>query len=138
MKLTSSAFPDNGHIPKLYTCDGDGVSVPLAWSGAPKGTAWFALTAIDTSGNVLHWYVVDIPAATTGIKQGAGYSAPGRQVSSWLACARKAARTRTSSPCTRCRLRTSRRGRPPASPKMRTASRPTRSASGQITGYYAD
>lgn len=84
MKLTSSAFPDGGHIPKLYTCDGDGLSVPLAWSGAPKGTAWFALTAIDISGSVLHWYLVDIPPTTHAIKQGAGLFAPGRLVSSWL------------------------------------------------------
>lgn len=84
MKLTSSAFADNGTIPRLYTCDGKSISVPLSWSGAPKGTAWFAVTVIDPAGPVTHWYVIDIPATVTGIKQGAGYSTPGRQVSSWL------------------------------------------------------
>ena len=84
MKLTSSAFEDNGTIPRLYTCDGQSISVPLSWSGAPKGTAWFAVTVIDPAGPVTHWYVVDIPATTTGIKQGASYSTPGKQVSSWL------------------------------------------------------
>ena len=84
MKLTSSAFKDGGTIPKLYSCDGQGISVPLSWSGAPKGTAWFAVTVIDPAGPVTHWYVINIPAATTGIKQGAGRSTPGRQVSSWL------------------------------------------------------
>jgi phosphatidylethanolamine-binding protein (PEBP) family uncharacterized protein len=83
MKLTSSAFADNGTIPKLYTCDGRSISVPLSWSGAPKGTAWFAVTVIDPAGPVTHWYVIDIPATTTGIKQGAGYSTPGKQVRSW-------------------------------------------------------
>jgi phosphatidylethanolamine-binding protein (PEBP) family uncharacterized protein len=86
MKLTSSAFEDFGTIPKLYTCDGQDISVPLSWSGAPKGTAWLAVTVIDPGGPVTHWYVIDIPAATTGIKQGASYpnSAPGKQVTSWL------------------------------------------------------
>jgi phosphatidylethanolamine-binding protein (PEBP) family uncharacterized protein len=86
MKLTSSAFEDFGAIPKLYTCDGQSISVPLSWSGAPKGTAWLAVTVIDPGGPITHWYVIDIPPATTGIKQGASYpnSTPGKQVTSWL------------------------------------------------------
>ena len=86
MKLTSSAFQDFGTIPKLYTCDGQSISVPLSWSGAPKGTGWLAVTVIDPGGPVTHWYVIDIPPATTGIKQGASYpnSTPGKQLSSWL------------------------------------------------------
>ena len=84
MKLTSPAFTDHGPIPKLYTCDGDRINPPLAWIGAPKDTAWFAVTVIDPGGPVLHWYLVDIPPTTHAIKQGAGLSAPGRLVSSWL------------------------------------------------------
>ena len=86
MKLTSPAFEDFGTIPKLYTCDGRDISVPLSWSGAPKGTAWLAVTVIDPAGPVTHWYVIDIPAATTGIRQGASYpnSTPGKQMTSWL------------------------------------------------------
>lgn len=86
MKLTSSAFENFGTIPKLYTCDGKDISVPLSWSGAPKGTGWLAVTVIDPGGPVTHWYVIDIPAATTGIKQGASFpnSTPGKQVSAWL------------------------------------------------------
>lgn len=86
MKLTSSAFENFGTIPKLYTCDGKDISVPLSWSGAPKGTGWLAVTVIDPGGPVTHWYVTGIPAATTGIKQGASYpnSTPGKQVSAWL------------------------------------------------------
>ena len=47
------------------------------------GSLW---TVIDPGGPVTHWYVIDIPAATTGIKQGASYpnSSPGKQVTSWL------------------------------------------------------
>ena len=85
MKLTSSAFTDRGPIPKLYTCDGERINPPLAWSGAPKDTAWFAVTVIDPGGPVLHWYLVDIPAGTTGIKQDAGFSTPGKEAASWRA-----------------------------------------------------
>jgi hypothetical protein len=55
MKLTSSALEDFGTIPKLYTCDGQDISMPLSWSGAPKGTAWLAVTVIDPGGPVTHW-----------------------------------------------------------------------------------
>lgn len=36
LKLTSSAFDDGDLIPKLYTCDGEDISPPLAWTGAPS------------------------------------------------------------------------------------------------------
>ncbi len=35
--ITSSAFNDQGSIPKVYTCEGRDVSPPLAWSGIPAG-----------------------------------------------------------------------------------------------------
>ena len=85
MKLTTSAFKDGGFIPKLYTCDGQSLIVPLSWSGAPKGTAWFAVTAIDVSASITHWYLIDIPPTTTGIKPGTSYSMPGKRVTSWFA-----------------------------------------------------
>ena len=34
LRLTSAAFRQGGDIPKKYTCDGDNVSPPFAWSGA--------------------------------------------------------------------------------------------------------
>ena len=36
MTLTSSSFPQGGAIPKQYTCDGEGRSPELRWSGAPE------------------------------------------------------------------------------------------------------
>lgn len=35
MKLTSSVFSHNGHIPSKYTCDADNVSPPLKIENAP-------------------------------------------------------------------------------------------------------
>ena len=46
-ELTSEAFEDGGTIPVRYTCDGENVSPPLAWSGAPEGTKSFALFVED-------------------------------------------------------------------------------------------
>ena len=37
MTLKSPAFQQNGHIPSKYTCEGEDVSPPLAWEGAPNG-----------------------------------------------------------------------------------------------------
>jgi len=38
LKLSSSAFSDQGEIPKLYTADGTNISPPLAIGDVPKGT----------------------------------------------------------------------------------------------------
>jgi len=66
-RLTSSAFGDGEQIPGEYTCDGVGVSPPLAWSGAPPGTATLVLIVDDPdAGGFIHWVVVDIPGAPTG------------------------------------------------------------------------
>jgi len=43
-QLTSPAFTDGGRFPVDYTCDGNSISPPLSWSGAPTGTKSFAIT----------------------------------------------------------------------------------------------
>jgi phosphatidylethanolamine-binding protein (PEBP) family uncharacterized protein len=42
--LTSSGLDAKGLLDARYTCDGDAISPPFAWRGAPKGTKSFALT----------------------------------------------------------------------------------------------
>ena len=44
LTLQSSAFLDNGTLPKEYTCDGTSASPPLNWINAPSGTKSFAIT----------------------------------------------------------------------------------------------
>ena len=34
--IESTAFRDGGTIPRRYTCDGEGISPPLSWSGVPR------------------------------------------------------------------------------------------------------
>jgi len=47
MKLSSSAFDDNGTIPSEYTCDGADVSPPLFFSNIPENTKSLALIMDD-------------------------------------------------------------------------------------------
>lgn len=71
--LTSPAIEDGGALPVTFTCDGDNLSPPLAWSGAPEGTTGFALAMHHSPGpGDTHWYwvVFDIPATTQTIAAG--------------------------------------------------------------------
>ena len=66
--LTSPAFRDGGAIPKELTCDGPGRSPELRWSGVPSGATALVLEVIDVdAGNFVHWLVLDLPAASTGL-----------------------------------------------------------------------
>ena len=70
--LTSTAFADGGAIPRKYTCDAADVSPPLAWAGAPAGTAAYALLVTDPDARgFVHWVAVDIPGSATGLAEGA-------------------------------------------------------------------
>ncbi|ADZ69828.1 YbhB/YbcL family Raf kinase inhibitor-like protein [Polymorphum gilvum] len=73
MKLTSAAFEDGGTIPRPYTCDGEDLSPPLAWTGAPAGTRSFALVCDDPdapAGTWHHWAIYDIPAGQAALEEG--------------------------------------------------------------------
>lgn len=77
--LTSAAFEQGRSIPARYTCEGDDVSPPLAWSGAPEGTRSFALVVDDPDApdpaaprtRWVHWVVYDIPAGAEAIGEDA-------------------------------------------------------------------
>ncbi|HEX7019551.1 MAG TPA: YbhB/YbcL family Raf kinase inhibitor-like protein [Gemmatimonadaceae bacterium] len=77
LKIESSAFADQGEIPRKYTCDGDDRSPPLRWSGAPHGTRSFALIVQDPDApdpaapkmTYVHWVLYDLPADCTGLPE---------------------------------------------------------------------
>ena len=72
--VRSSAFGEGGEIPARYTCDGEDVSPPLAWSGAPAEATAFALIVTDPdAGDFVHWLAADIVSSS-----GLGESASGR------------------------------------------------------------
>jgi Raf kinase inhibitor-like YbhB/YbcL family protein len=76
MDLTSSAFRDGGNIPAKYTCDGDGVSPPLAWTGVPPGAQALALIVDDPdapSGVFTHWVVFGIPPTVDRLAENASH-----------------------------------------------------------------
>lgn len=84
--FTSSAFLDGDALPSTYTCDNpavgnDAPNPPLAWSGAPAGTAEYAitLTTYGLNGPRWNWILYGIPAGTTSIAAGnlAGIGTPG-------------------------------------------------------------
>ena len=72
MEVTSSAFADGEGIPVKYTCDGDDLSPPLAWTGLPDGTKSIALVSDDPDapgGTWVHWVYYAIPPEVTGLAE---------------------------------------------------------------------
>ena len=65
-ELTSTAFVEAGQIPIKYTCQGDRVSPPLAWSGAPAAARAFVLIEEDETNAFTHWVMVNIPGSSDG------------------------------------------------------------------------
>ncbi|MDI6692066.1 MAG: YbhB/YbcL family Raf kinase inhibitor-like protein [Anaerosomatales bacterium] len=83
MVVTSPAFQDGGRIPAEHCMKGvpggKNVSIPLSWTGAPPGTASFAVFVIDRhpiARNWVHWAVVDVPPSVTSLTAGASGSIP--------------------------------------------------------------
>lgn len=82
--LASAAFADHAPVPVRYTCNGAGVSPPLAWRGAPDGTRSFALVVTDPDApdpahpthTFVHWVVTFLPARVSALPAGAGGSLP--------------------------------------------------------------
>lgn len=72
--LTSAWFVDGGTLPIDASCDGAGVSPPLAWTAPPAETAGFALlmTTEALDGTRWNWVLYGIPAAATGLPEGGG------------------------------------------------------------------
>lgn len=78
LSAQSSAFTTGGIIPPKYGYQcGPGYlnqSIPVQWSNAPQGTKSFALFMYDLdpiASNFVHWAVVNIPADTTELGEGA-------------------------------------------------------------------
>ena len=79
--LTSSAFARGDGIPRRYTCDGEDLSPPLSWSGAPAGTRSLALIVDDPDapvGTFTHWVAWGVGAESEGLGEGAALSSEGR------------------------------------------------------------
>lgn len=78
MQLTSSGFGEGAVIPQRFTCDGEDLSPPLDWSGAPPTTRSFVLLCDDPdapAGTWHHWGAYNIPASLTALAEGASKDA---------------------------------------------------------------
>jgi Raf kinase inhibitor-like YbhB/YbcL family protein len=72
--VTSSAFGDGQPIPARFTCDGAGVSPPLAWQGVPPNAQALALVVDDPDaprGTFVHWVVLDIDPSVKSVGEAA-------------------------------------------------------------------
>jgi len=77
LEISSSAFAPMGAIPKRFTCDGDDLSPPLAWTGVPAGAKSLALIVDDPDApdpkaprmTWVHWVLYDLPAAASGLAE---------------------------------------------------------------------
>ncbi len=73
LEVTSPAFEDNDRIPVRYTADGDDMSPPLRWQGAPEGVAEYAVICEDPDapgGIFTHWVIYNIPAGYDHLDDG--------------------------------------------------------------------
>ena len=78
LKLVSSAFEEGAAIPKKYTCEGQDISPPLAWSGVPQRTKSLVLIVDDPDApdpkaptmTWVHWVLYNLPANATGLPEG--------------------------------------------------------------------
>ena len=72
MEIKSTSFNHEGMIPAKYTCDGQNISPPLSWSGAPKEAKSFALVCDDPDAPVglwVHWVIFDISPAVNSLPE---------------------------------------------------------------------
>ncbi len=85
LMLTSPAFADHTTLPTRFTCNGAGISPPLAWHGAPHTTRGYALILTDPDApdprhppthTFVHWVVAYLPAGTHALATAQSTSPP--------------------------------------------------------------
>jgi Raf kinase inhibitor-like YbhB/YbcL family protein len=82
--LHSPAFAPEAPIPARFTCEGDNLSPPLEWNGAPAGARSFVLIVDDPDAPDpaaprqvwVHWLRYNIPATQHRLGEGEGNTAP--------------------------------------------------------------
>jgi Raf kinase inhibitor-like YbhB/YbcL family protein len=71
--VRSAAFASGETIPRLYTCEGRDISLPLQWSGVPDSATELELTMTDRDspgGNFIHWQLSGLSPKSTGLAAG--------------------------------------------------------------------
>ena len=78
LTLTSIAFAPGSEIPSLYTCNGEDISPPLAWTNGPAGTKSFVLIVDDPDApdpaaprmTWVHWVLFNIDPNAASLPEG--------------------------------------------------------------------
>lgn len=81
LTIRSTAFQSGADIPDRHARDGDNLSPPLEWRGAPPQTRSFVLIVEDPdapSGTFRHWAIYNIDPHETGLPEGASERPAGK------------------------------------------------------------
>ena len=73
IQVSSPAFAEGAPVPARFTCSGQDVAPPLAWSGVPQGTAELALVVDDPDaprGTYVHWVLFHLDPGLSGLAEG--------------------------------------------------------------------
>jgi Raf kinase inhibitor-like YbhB/YbcL family protein len=78
LTINSPAFESSGAIPQRYTCDGDGRSPPLRWSGVSDRARSLVLVVEDPDAPdpaapkrvFTHWVLYNLPTDSEGLAEG--------------------------------------------------------------------
>ena len=79
LNLTSIVFAHGGEIPSTYTCEGQDISPPLAWSGIPPNAKSLTLIVDDPDApnpaapkmTWVHWVLYNIPTSVSSLPEAA-------------------------------------------------------------------
>ena len=80
ISISSSAFSDGAHIPKIHTCEGRDSAPPLQWQGVPAQAQSLVLIVDDPDApdpaapkmTWVHWVLYNLPPDCTGLPENAG------------------------------------------------------------------
>jgi len=83
LRITSTAFRNDGEIPAVHTCEGKNISPPLSFSGVPENAASLALIVDDPDApdprapktTWVHWILYDLRPDCPGLPAGVAMSA---------------------------------------------------------------
>ncbi len=78
MQISSTAFAHKAAIPAKYSCEGQDISPPLAWTELPAGAKSLALIVDDPDApdpaapkmTWVHWLLYNLPAKAGGLPEG--------------------------------------------------------------------
>jgi Raf kinase inhibitor-like YbhB/YbcL family protein len=79
LAVSSNDVRDGGTLPRIFSCDGGGVSPQLGWSGVPEEARSLAVTVFDpdapTGAGYWHWIVANLPVMARELPRAAGNGA---------------------------------------------------------------